>query len=378
MQRKLAGILFAALSAQTGFAHADINIGIVGSFTGVAAAIGQDTKKTIALMPATIGGEKVNYIALDDTSDPTLAGQATRRLAMESKVDAIIGPNINPSAAAMTVIADETLTPLVVITPYVPPPERQKWVFQAVQTAGLMVDRLVEDMVEQKVKSIGFIGFADSWGELLLNEFQRAAKGKDIKVLADERYRRSDASVTAQVLKVLAAKPDAVFIGASSTPAALPQVELRQRGFTGKIYQSHGATTRDFIRIGGKNVEGARIPTSPMLVAEQLPDTMATKKAGVEFKRNYEKLYGPGSASTFAGYTWDAFALIANAVPGALKVAKPGTPEFRAALRDGMERTKDLVGATGVYSLTPTNHNGLDARARVLMEVKDGDWKYVK
>jgi branched-chain amino acid transport system substrate-binding protein len=378
MRRTLTTLMMAALAAHAGLARADINIGIVGSFTGLAAAIGQDTKKTVALLPATIAGEKVNYIALDDASDPTQAGQNVRKLVSESKVDAIIGPNINPSAAAMSVIADESQTPLIVITPYVPPADKQRWVFQAVQTAGLMVDRIVEDMVEQKVKTVGYIGFADSWGELLMTEFERASKGTDLKVVANERYRRPDTSVTAQVLKIIAARPDVVFIGASSTPAALPQVELRQRGFTGKIYQSHGATTRDFIRIGGKAVEGARIPTSPMLVAEQLPDSMTTKKPGVEFKRSYEKLHGPGTASTFAGYTWDAWSIIANAIPAALKSGKPGTPEFRSALRDQIERTKDLVAATGVYSLSATDHNGLDKRARVLMEVKNGDWSFVK
>lgn len=371
-------IAFAIFNAFVHAAHADINIGLVGSFTGPAAALGSDTKRAVALMPTSIGGEKINYIMLDDATDPTTAVKNTRKLVFEDKVDAIIGPNTNPNAAAMTQVVDEGKTPMVVITPYFPSQDKRTWVFQAVQSAGLMVDRVVEDMAERKVKTVGFIGFADSWGDLLNTEIERATKDAQIKIVASERYKRPDTSVTAQVLKLLAAKPDVIFIGASGAPAALPQIELRQRGYTGKIYQSHGVTSKDFLRIGGKSVEGALIPVGPTLVAEQLPDAMASKKVGVAFNSAYEKMYGPDSRSTFAGSTWDAWLLLSNAIPAAIKSAKPGTPEFRQALRDNLERTKDLVGVNGVYNMNANDHNGLDRRGRVLVEVKNSHWTYLK
>lgn len=370
-------IAIAVLGSLTQMAQADINIGVVASFTGPAAALGSDIKRAVALMPTSIGNEKINYIVLDDATDPTTAVKSTRKLVSEDKVDAVIGPNTNPNAAAMMPVVDEGKTPMIVITPYDPPADKRTWVFRSVQGADLMVQRVVDDMVQHKAKTVGFIGFADSWGDILLKELENSAKPANLKIVATERYKRPDTSVTGQVLKLLAAKPDVIFVGASGAPAALPQIELRNRGYTGKIYQSHGVTSKDFLRIGGKSVEGALIPVGPTLVAEQLPDSMASKKVGVDFNAAYEKMYGADSRSTFAGSTWDAWLLLQNALPAALKAAKPGTPAFRQALRDSLEATKEVVGVNGVYNMAPTDHTGLDLRARVLIEVNNGHWKYV-
>ncbi|MGJ7918512.1 ABC transporter substrate-binding protein [Massilia sp. LXY-6] len=379
MKLRKKAVLATAIAMLSTTALADINVGVVASLTGPAAALGSDIKRVLPLLPATIGNEKVNYILLDDATDPSTAVKVTRKLIMENKADVIIGPNTNPSAAAMAQVVAEAKTPLLLTTPYLPPEaEKRAWVFQPVQSAGLMVQRLVDDMVASKAKTVGFIGFADSWGDLLFTELERAAGAAHIKIVAAERYKRPDTSVTAQVLKVSAARPDVIFIGASGAPAALPQIELRQRGYQGKIYQSHGVTTRDFLRIGGRHVEGALIPASPMLVAEQLPASMASKEAGTRLNAAYEKLYGADSRSTFAGSTSDAALLLVNAVPAALKAGKPGTDEFRVALRAALERTKDLVGINGTYTMSPADHNGLDQRARVLIEVRNGRWTYVK
>ncbi|MDB5959698.1 MAG: branched-chain amino acid transporter substrate-binding protein [Massilia sp.] len=360
-------------------ASADINVGVVASLTGAAAALGSDLNRVLPLLPATMGNEKVNYILLDDATDPSTAVKVTRKLITENKVDVIIGPNINPNAAAMAQVVADAKTPLLLTTPYFPAEaEKRAWLFQPVQSAGLMVQRLVDDMVASKVQTVGFIGFGDSWGDLLFAELQRAAGAANIKIVAAERFKRPDTSVTAQVLKVTAARPDVIFIGASGAPAALPQIELRQRGYKGKIYQSHGVTTRDFLRIGGRHVEGALIPASPMLVAEQLPASMASKEAGAKLNAAYEKRHGADSRSTFAGNTWDAALLLGNAVPAALKAGKPGTEEFRIALRAALERSKDVVGVNGTYTMSPADHNGLDQRARVLIEVKNGRWTYLK
>lgn len=376
IQRKLIAMAVVAAFAQT--AQADINIGVVASVTGPAAALGTDIKRAVALMPASIGNEKVNYIVLDDATDPTIAVRNTRKLISEDKVDAIIGPNTNPNSAAMALVVDENKTPLIIISPYTPPEGKRKWVFQSVQGADLMIQRIVEDMAEHKAKTVGYIGFADSWGDAAYASLLKEAKAANIQVVSNERYQRPDTSVTAQVLKVIAAKPDVVFIGASGAPAALPQAELRQRGYTGKIYQSHGVTSKAFLRVGGKNVEGALIPVGPTLVADQLPDSNVSKKVGVAFNSAYEKMYGADSRSTFAGSTWDALLLLQNAIPKALKVAKPGTEAFRVALRDSLEGTHELVGVNGVYNMSATDHVGLDKRGRVLIQVKDGRWTYVK
>lgn len=373
---KLLALTIAALAAAPAFA--DINVGIIASLTGPAAALGAETKKAVALFPATVGGEKINYILLDDATDPTSAVKNVRKLISEDKVDAILGPNLISTAVAMADVANAEKTPMVSVAPLDVAGDKRGYVFRSEPSADLMVQRIVADMVENGAKTVGFIGFSDSWGELLLKALTKAGEGK-LDIVASERFGRADPSVQAQVLKIMAAKPDVVFVGASGTPAAMPQITLRERGYKGKIYQSHGVTSKEFLRVGGKAVEGALIPVGPVLVAEQLPDSHPAKKNGVAFVKDLEAKNGPDSRSTFAGASWDAWLLLQNAIVGAQKgKAKAGTPEFRAALRDGIEKTSKLVGTNGVYTMAANDHAGYDASSIVLIKVENNRWKLVK
>ncbi len=358
-------------------ALADINVGVVASMTGPAAALGAETRKAVSMFPTTVGGEKINFILLDDTTDPTAAVKNVRKLISEDKVDAILGPNLISTATAMADVANTEKVPMISVAPLDVSGDKRAFVFRSEPSADLMVQRIVNDMVASGVKTVGFIGFSDSWGELLHKALTKAADSK-ITIVASERYGRADPSVQAQVLKIISAKPDAVFVGASGTPAAMPQITLRERGFKGRIYQSHGVTSKEFLRVGGKAVEGALIPVGPVLVAEQLPDTHPTKKNGVAFVQALEAKYGPDSRSTFAGASWDAWLLLQNALGNALKgKARPGTPEFRAAVRENIEKNK-LVGTNGVYSMSATDHAGYDPSAIVLIKVENNHWKLVK
>ena len=374
--KNLFAITAATLAATP--ALADINVGVIASMTGPAAALGSETRKAVSLFPATVGGEKVNFILLDDTTDPTAAVKNVRKLIGEDKVDAILGPNLISTATAMADVANAEKVPMVSVAPLDVSGDKRGFVFRSEPAADLMVQRVVADMLANGVKTVGFIGFSDSWGELLHKALTKAAEGK-LTIVASERYGRADPSVQAQVLKVMSSKPDAVFVGASGTPAAMPQITLRERGFKGRIYQSHGVTSKEFLRVGGKNVEGALIPVGPVLVAEQLPDSHPAKKNAVAFVHTLEAKYGPDSRSTFAGATWDAWLLLQNAITTAQKgKAKAGTPEFRVALRDGLEKTNKLVGTNGVYTMSAADHAGYDASAIVLIKVENNHWKLVK
>ena len=373
--KNLFALTVGALAAMP--ALADINVGVVASMTGPAAALGAETRKAVSMFPTTVGGEKINFILLDDTTDPTAAVKNVRKLISEDKVDAILGPNLISTATAMADVANTEKVPMISVAPLDVSGDKRAFVFRSEPSADLMVQRVVNDMVANGVKTVGFIGFSDSWGELLHKALTKAADSK-INIVASERYGRADPSVQAQVLKIISAKPDAVFVGASGTPAAMPQITLRERGFKGRIYQSHGVTSKEFLRVGGKAVEGALIPVGPLLVAEQLPDTHPTKKNGVAFVQALEAKYGPDSRSTFAGASWDAWLLLQNALGNALKgKARPGTPEFRAAVRENIEKNK-LVGTNGVYSMSATDHAGYDPSAIVLIKVENNHWKLVK
>jgi branched-chain amino acid transport system substrate-binding protein len=361
-------------------AWADINVGVTLSATGPAASLGIPEKNTIALMPTSIAGQKVNYIVLDDASDTTNAVANTRRLITENKVDVVIGSTTTPNSLAMLDVAAENQTPMISMAASArivePVDARRRWVFKTPQNDIMMSLAIAQHMADHGVKTVGFIGFADAYGEGWWNEFSKAAGIKGIQIVANERYARTDTSVTSQVLKLVAAKPDAMLIAASGTPAVLPEKTLRERGYTGKYYQTHGVANNDFLRVGGKDIDGTYLPSGPVLVAAQLPAAHPVKKSAQEYIARYEAAHGKGSVSTFGGHAWDAGLLLAHAVPVALKKAQPGTPAFRAALRDALEGAKGVAGAHGIFDMSPTDHLGLDQRARVMVKIDGGAWKY--
>ena len=368
-------ITAAALAAAP--ALADINVGVVASLTGPAAALGAETRKAVSLFPASVGGEKVNFILLDDATDPTAAVKNVRKLISEDKVDAILGPNLISTAVAMADVANGEKVPMVSVAPLDVAGDKRHFVFRSEPSADLMVQRVVADMVAAGVKTVGFIGFSDAYGEGWYQEFTKAAKAKNLSIVANERYARTDTSVTGQTLKIMAAKPDAVLVGGSGTPAALPQKTLKERGYTGKYYQTHGVANADFLRVGGKDVEGTLLPAGPVLVADQLPADNPVRKAAQEYIKAYEGAYGKGSVSTFGGHAWDAGQILKAAIPVALKSGQPGTPQFRAALRDAMEGVKEVAGAHGIFNMSANDHLGLDQRARVMVTIQNGQWKYL-
>lgn len=361
-------------------ARADINVGVTVSATGPAASLGIPEKNTIALMPKTIAGQKINYIVLDDASDTTGAVSNTRKLITESKVDIILGSTITPNSLAMIDVVAEAQTPMISMAASArivePQDAKKRWVFKTPQNDIMMSLAIVEHMANSGIKTVAFIGFADAYGEGWFQEFSKAAALKKLQVVASERYGRTDTSVTGQALKLMASKPDAVLIAGSGTPAALPQKTLKERGYAGKIYQTHGVANADFLRVGGKDVEGTFLPAGPVLVADQLPASHPVKKSALAYVAAYEAAYGKGSVSTFGAHAWDTGVLMAAAVPVALKKAKPGTVEFRIALRDALEQIKELPGAHGIFTMSATDHLGLDQRARVMVKIENGAWKY--
>jgi branched-chain amino acid transport system substrate-binding protein len=375
-------LLAALLAALASAAFADINVGVTLSATGPAASLGIPEKNSIDLLPKTIGGQKVNYIILDDASDTTTAVKNARKLISEYQVDLIIGSSTTPNSLAMIDVVAEGETPMIALAASArivePMDEKRKWVFKTPQNDTQMATAILEHMTSNNVKTAAYIGFSDAYGEGWWNQFSRLAQVRKIKLVASERFNRTDTTVTGQVLKILSAKPDAILIGGAGTPAALPQRSLKEKGFKGVIYQTHGVANNDFLRVCGKDCEGTVLPTGPVLVAAQLPADNPIKKPALEYVSRYEAVHGKGSVNAFGAYAWDAGLLLANAAPRALKKAQPGTREFRAALREALETTKDLAGAHGVFNTSPRDHLGLDQRARVVVMVKDGAWQLAR
>ncbi|MGE0735500.1 MAG: ABC transporter substrate-binding protein [Alphaproteobacteria bacterium] len=360
--------------AATATAQAEMVIGAAISTTGPIAALGALQKNAYEMLPKEIGGVPVKLIIMDDGGDPRVAVQNVRKLIEEHKADVILGSAATPVAMATAAIAEQAKTPHISLAPIPTQPYR----FSATAAIPVMIEGIVLHMKKKGYKTVGFIGFSDALGDELFRHLSQQCEAAGIKVVANERYARADTSVAGQTLKVLGANPDAVMVGGSGTPAALPHMALVERGYKGQIYHSHATAVPDFLRVGGKLVEGAIIPTGPILVAASLPDSNPIKKPALEFIKAYEAKHGPNTTTYFAASAYDGAAWLKVAVPVALKKGKPGTEAFRVALRDALENLKEVVGTTTISTLSPKDHIGADGRSRILVQVKDGKFVFLE
>ncbi|EIK68261.1 putative ABC transporter, periplasmic substrate-binding protein [Pseudomonas synxantha BG33R] len=379
LKKAVSTLLLSAACAS--LAQAQVTIGVITSAAGPLAMIGVPQKNTVALLPTQVADQAIRYIALDDGSDPTATVKALKKLISEDKVDAIIGPSGSPNAIGVISFVAEAQVPLLspvgTAAVILPMTAEKKWVFKTTQNDELIAKALFEHMARHEVKTLGLIGTADPYGENWAKVATALASEHGIKIVANERFQRQDTSITGQSLKVLAARPDAVLVAAPGSPAVMPQATLFDQGYRGQVYQTHGAALPDFLKLGGKKVEGTILAASLMLVLDEIPDSNPSKKIAADYTAAYQKLYGSKPA-TFGANTFDAGLLLQAAIPLAAAKAAPGTVEFRRALRDALESTHELAGTQGVYSMTPDDHSGFDERGRELIQVKNGTWTLLK
>jgi len=382
LKRCLAAGFITAASCIAPVAFAEVVVGVTISLTGPGASLALPTQNAISIFPTEVGGEKINYVILDDASDPTQSVRNFRKLVDEYKADVILGSSISPATLPLVDIAAETGTPLLSLAAssriVEPQDDVRRWTFKAIQNQELVTGVTVDHMVKNKVASLGFVGFSDAYGESWLQELKKQLAERNIDLVAVERYGSKDTLVTAQVLKVMQAKPDAIFIAAAGTPGALPQKSLLERGFKGPIYQTYGIANNEFLRISGKDAEGALFAVGPALVADQLPDANPIKAVALDLKEKYEAKYGEGSLSVFVANAWDTQLLLNRALEDALKREKPGSAAFRSVLRNSLENVHELVTSQGVMTMSPQDHVGYDKRAAVMVQIRDSGWKYIE
>ena len=379
MRKSIPSLIVASLLAVTGAAistaQAEVTIGITLPLTGPASGIGIPMQNAFKVWPEMVGGEKIRILMLDDATDPGKGASNARRFVVENKVDLLIGSVATPVAASVAEVALDTKVPQLAMAPVVLPPGRDTWTFRVPHSNALMATAIVNHMVKSGVKTAGFLGYADAYGESWLNEAKARMDKAGIKLVAAERFARSDTAVTAQALKIVSATPDAVLIVASGSGAAMPHLAMVDRSFKGNIYQTHGAATRDLIRIGGKGVEGALVSSSPVVVADQLSADHRLKQEGMRFIQVYEKVYGVGSRNALSAHAWDAYLILDKVLPVALKKARPGTPEFRTAIRDAFESVQGITVTGGVLDYTSSDHWGYKDNDPIIMRVVNGDYR---
>lgn len=379
--RFFAGAAIVALTILPASA-AEINVGLTTSMTGPGASIGIPYAKGAAAGVAykdEVDGTKLNLIPLDDATDPSTATRNARKLIEQDKVDVLMGSGSTPNSIAITAVCHELKVPCITLSPVNMPGEPGSWMISIPQPPNLMVSVVVDYMKQVGVKTVGYIGYSDGWGDLVYGGLEKSAPGDGIKILTNERYARNDTSVTAQALHIVSAAPDAVMTGGSGTPGALPFIALRERGYSKEIYGTPAIINPDFVRVGGSSVEGVIASTGPIVVADQLPDTYPTKKMSIAYQAAYQKANNEPARGAFGPYAFDGWLVLLDSAKRALASgAKPGTPEFRTALRDALVNAKEVVGTHGVYTFHPGDSFGVDKRALVLVKLTDGKWKLMQ
>lgn len=370
-------MVLTCLMAWTFPACADITVGAVLSLTGPAASLGIPERNTIELLPRTMAGQPVRWVVLDDASDTTAAVRAVSKLVDEEQVDVILGPSNTPnSLAVLDAAAGTPMVSLAGSASVIEPPEgARRWAFKLTPTERIATGQVAEHMKAAGIRTFASIGFANSFGDGYIGAMEAEAAARGIQPLLQVRYNLTDTSLTPQALRLIQARPDAIFVAGSGTPGVAPMIELRARGYTGPIYTNQGIANPDALRVGGRALDGTRFSAVPVLVAEQLPDSAPVKASALAYVRAYEAKYGPGSRSLFGAILWDAFFLADAGAEVAIKQARPGTPEFRLALRNAMENVRGLAGAQAVFNLTPTDHSGAEASTQVMVEVRDGGYR---
>ncbi|HEY0328928.1 MAG TPA: ABC transporter substrate-binding protein [Rhodopseudomonas sp.] len=367
--------LLLAAVAQPGAARAesgDIVVGVSIGTTGPAAALGIPERNALEFVPKQIGGFAIKTIVLDDGGDAAAATANARRLVGEARADILIGSSTTAPALAIAAIAQEAGIPHFSLAPLPFTPQIAKWSVAMPPPVPLVGEVLYLHMKAHHVRTVGYLGFADGYGDQWYADLKAQGVPLGFSIVNDERFSRSDTSVAAQAAKLVVAHPDAILVGASGTAAAMPQIGLRDAGYKGLIYQTHGAAVADFIRIAGAAADGVVMASGPVMDPEGQPDSAPTKKPGLMLNEAYESKYGPNSRSAFAGYASDVFVVLKRVVPVALQTAKPGTAEFRDAVRAALLTEREIAASQGVYNFTATDRFGLDARARILLTVKDG------
>ncbi len=368
-----------ALGVLSTSASAQIKVGVTLSLTGPAASLGIPMRNAISLAPKTIGGKTVEYVVLDDATDPTAARRNIERFVTDEKVDVIIGSSTTPNSLAMIEVAGRSKTPMISMGAgkaiIFPMDDNRRWAFKMPYNDATTAAATVRNMVSHGVKSVATISVNDAYGEGWVREFRPLAEKAGINVVASELYAAKDTSVTGQILKIMSAKPDAVLVTGAGTVAALPQIALAERGFKGKMYVTTGNVSADYLRIGGKAVEGTLIAGAPMSVAMQVPDNHPAKAAAVSFAQKYDAAFGAGTASSFAGYVQDAILVLEAAIPVALKAGAPGSEAFRTALRDAIENSKGVQTTAGPVTMSPEDHSGFSTDAPIMIEVKNGKFE---
>lgn len=357
-------------------------VGAIFSITGPGSSLGIPERDTALMLEAEInarGGVRgpdgrrhpLKLVIYDDASDETRAVLAAKKLIDEDRVAAIVGTTLSGTSLAILDTVQKAEVPLVscaAAIKIVEPAAERKWVFKTPQSDHLIVGVLVDYLKAQGVTRVGWLNVDYAFGQLGWVEFEKAAQKAGLTIVANEKFGQKDVDMTAQLTRVKTAAPQAVIVWSIPPSASLVTKNYADLGLQAPLLQSHGVGNKKYIELAGGAANGVRFPAGKLLVAEQLADNDPQKAVLLAYARDFEARYGP--RNTFGGHAWDAVQLVVKA----LEKAGPD----RAGVRAAIETTRGFVGITGVFDFSPADHNGLDRRAAMMIQIVDGQWKLAR
>ena len=355
-----------------------IKLGAFFALSGPAAHIGTPTKLVADMVVdqinkgGGINGRPIELIIGDTESDPAKAATIAKKFIFTDKVAAIIGPTSTAEGMNVKKIVEEAGVPIFMTVGGDPVIMGGKfgpfnYVFKSPQRSSTAVKKLFGYLKDKKLTKVGLLTASDAFGKDGLVWLEKLAPDFGITFVAKESFGPSDIDMTAQLTKIKNADPQALVVWTIGPAGAIVAKNKAQLGIKVPLSQCHGQPDPKYIELAGKASEGDRMPATKLMAAAQLPDSDPQKKVIQEFIRLYKDVYHYDNQfpiNTHSGYAWDAIYIVTNAMK------KAGTDP--KALRNAIEQTKGYVGVSGIYNLTPEDHNGLGVDSMVMVQVKDG------
>ena len=364
------------LFSNMAFAGEPLRIGALFSVTGPASFLGEPERNTLEMLvkeanaKGGIKGHKLELVVYDTQGDATKAVQLATKLIKNDKVSVIVGPSTTGETMAVIPVVEKEKIPLISCAAGIKITEPvKKYVFKTPANDHIAAEKIFNYMATKKQKNVALLTVTDGFGSSGREQLKDTAKKKGINIVADETYGPKDTDMTAQLTKIKGSKADAIICWGTNPGPAIITRNVKQLGIKIPLYQSHGVASKKYIELAEKeNAEGVLLPAGKLAVYDKLKSNDPQAKLLKEYDQAYKREF-KAEASTFGGYAYDSFLLISKALE------KGSSPE---QIRDGLENVKKLVSISGIFNMSPTDHNGLDLNAFEMVKIVKGDWEIAK
>lgn len=352
-------------------------IGGIFSITGPASYLGEPERNSLQMVAEEINskgginGHPLKLVIYDDEGDVTKARLHAEKLLQKDKALAIVGPSLTHTSMTVLEITQKAKMPLISCAAgaaITSPAKERFWVFKTAQTDQMAVSRIYAYCKKHNITKVAILTVSTGFGVAGKEQLTAQASKSGIEVVAQEVFGEKDTDMTPQLTKIKGTTAQAVICWGTGPAPALVAKNLKQLGLTIPLIQSHGAASKKFIELAGGDADGVILPAGKLVVYQQLPDTDPQKAVLKEYAEKYRAAF-KAPESSFGGYAYDAQRMLNEAL------AKAGGDQ--AKIRDALEGTKNFVGVSGVFNMSPEDHNGLTPEAFVMVKIQKGEFTLI-